>query len=131
MSVRIIQAAYDAFANNDPSVLFGAMAPDIEWREAQGNPLADGNPYVGAQAIGDGVFGRLLAAIDGLTAVPDRFVDGGDDVVVLGRHGGTMKQGGATPDAPFCHVYREVTSRQSSHNGSVTVNAVTHRATRP
>ena len=106
MSVRTIQAAYAAFANNDPSVLFGAMAPDIQWHEAQGNPLADGNPYVGAQAIGEGVFGRLMAAIDGFSAVPDRFVDGGDDVIVLGRYGGTMKHGGAALDAPFCHVYR-------------------------
>lgn len=106
MSVRTIQAAYAAFANNDPSVLFGAMAPDIEWNEAPGNPLADRNPYVGAQAIGEGVFGRLLAAIDGFTAVPERVVDGGDDVIVLGRYGGTMKHSGATLNAPFCHAYR-------------------------
>jgi uncharacterized protein len=105
-SLHTIQAGYAAFANNDPSVLFGAMAPDIEWREAEGNPLADRNPYVGAQAIGEGVFGRLLAAIDGFTAVPDRFVDGGDDVVVFGRYGGTMKHSGAALDAPFCHAYR-------------------------
>ena len=106
-SVQTIQAAYAAFANNDPSVLFGAMAPDVKWYEAEGNPLADGNPYVGAQAVGEGVFGRLLAAIDGFTAVPDRFVDGGaENVIVLGRYGGTMKHSGAKVDAEFCHVYR-------------------------
>ena len=43
-SVQTLQAAYAAFANNDPSVLFGAMAPDIQWYQAQGNPLADRNP---------------------------------------------------------------------------------------
>jgi ketosteroid isomerase-like protein len=101
-----IQAAYAAFANNDPSVLFGAMSPDIQWYEAEGNPLADRNPYAGAQAIGEGVFGRLLAAIDNFSAVPDRYVDGGDDVIVLGRYGGTMKHNGSTLDAEFCHVYR-------------------------
>jgi len=106
MSVTTIQAAYAAFAKNDPSVLFGAMSSDIHWYEAEGNPLADRNPYVGAQAIGEGVFGRLLAAIDRFSAVPDRFVDGGDDVIVLGRYGGTMKHSGATLDAQFCHVYR-------------------------
>ncbi len=105
-SIQTIQAAYAAFAKNDPSVLFGAMAPDVQWNEAQGNPLADRNPYIGAQAIGEGVFGRLLAAIDNFTAAPDRFVDGGDDVIVLGRYGGTMKGSGATLDAPFCHAYR-------------------------
>ncbi len=101
-----IQAAYAAFANNDPSVLFGAMSPDIQWYEAEGNPLADRNPYAGAQAIGEGVFGRLLAAIDNFTVVPDRYVDGGDDVIVLGRYGGTMKHSGSTLDAEFCHVYQ-------------------------
>jgi ketosteroid isomerase-like protein len=104
-SVQTIQAAYAAFAHNDPSVLFGAMAPDIQWHQAQGNPLADHSPYVGAQAIGEGVFGRLLAAIDNFTAAPNRFIDGGDDVVVLGRYGGTMKDSGAKLDAPFCHVF--------------------------
>ncbi len=105
-NVHTIQAAYTAFANNDPSVLFGAMAPDVEWHEAEGNPLADRNPYVGVPAIGEGVFGRLLAAIDNFSATPDRYVDGGDDVIVLGRYGGTMKHSGATLNAQFCHVYR-------------------------
>ena len=105
-NLQTIQSAYAAFADNDPSVLFGAMAPNIRWNEAEGNPLADRNPYVGPQAIGEGVFGRLLAAIDGFSAVPERFVDGGDHVVVLGRYGGTMKHSGATLDAPYCHVYR-------------------------
>ena len=104
-SVQTIQAAYAAFANNDPSVLFGAMAPDIQWHEAQGNPLADRNPYIGAQAVGEGVFGRILAAIDSFTAKPDRIVDGGDDIIVLGRYGGMAKESGAKLDAQFCHVY--------------------------
>ncbi len=106
MSLQIIQAGYAAFANNDPSALFGAMAPNIQWNEAEGNPLSDRNPYIGAQAIGEGVFGRLLAAIDGFSVKPDRFIDGGKDVIVFGRYGGTMKHSGATLDAPFCHAYR-------------------------
>ena len=104
--VDTIKAAYAAFGRNDPSVLFGAMDPAITWYEAEGNPLADRNPYVGPQAVGEGVFTRLLAAIDQFTAVPDTFIDGGDHVVVLGRYGGSMKSGGATLDAQFCHVYR-------------------------
>ena len=101
-----IQAAYAAFGRNDPSVLFGAMDPAISWNEAEGNPLADRNPCIGPQAVGESVFGRMLAAIDNFTAVPSTFIDGGDHVVVLGRYSGTMKNGGAQLDAPFCHVYR-------------------------
>jgi uncharacterized protein len=101
-----IKAAYAAFGRNDPSVLFGAMDSAINWNEAEGYPLAAGNPYVGPQAVGDRVFGPLLAAIDNFTAAPSTFIDGGDHVVVLGRYTGTMKKGGAALDAPFCHVFR-------------------------
>lgn len=105
-NVETVKAGYAAFARNDPSILFGAMDPAIRWNQAEGGPLADRNPYGDPQAIGEGVFGRLLAAIDNFTAVPDAFIDGGDHVVVLGRYGGAMKAGGAKLGAQFCHVYR-------------------------
>ena len=105
-ATETIKAAYAAFGRNDPSVLFGAMDSAIHWNEAEGTPLADHNPYVGPQAVGEGVFGRMLAAIDNFTAVPATFIDGGDPGVVLGRSRGTLTPGGATLDAPFCHVYR-------------------------
>ena len=100
-----INAAYAAFGRNDPSVLFGAMDPAITWNEAEGNPFADRNPYVGPQAIGEGVFGRMLAAIDNFTATPATFIDGGDHVVVIGRYRGTIKAGAAPLDSQYCHVY--------------------------
>jgi ketosteroid isomerase-like protein len=104
-AVETIKAAYAALGRNDPSVLFAAMDSAINWNEAEGNPLADGNPYVGPQAVGERVFARLLAAVDNFTVVPSTFIDGGDHVVVLGRYA-TMKAGGARLDSPFCHVYR-------------------------
>lgn len=104
--IETIKAAYAAFGRNDPSVLFGAMDPSIAWNEAEGSPLADGNPYAGPQAIGERVFGRMMGAIDNFTAVPGTFIDGGDHVVAIGRYGGTMKAGNAPLDAPFAHVYR-------------------------
>jgi uncharacterized protein len=104
--LETIKAGYAAFGRNDPSVLFAAMDPAITWNEAEGYPLADGNPYIGPQAVGEGVFGRLLGAIDNFTAVPCTFIDRGDHVVVVGRYGGTMKAGGAILDSPFCHVFR-------------------------
>jgi ketosteroid isomerase-like protein len=104
--VETIKAGYAAFGRNDPSVLFGAMDSTIEWKEAEGNPLADENPYIGPQAIGERVFGRLMAAIDNFTAVPSTFIDGGDHVIAIGRYGGTMKAGNAALSAPFAHVFR-------------------------
>ena len=105
-AVETIKAAYAAFGRNDPSVLFGAMDPAIEWNEAEGYPLADHNPYLGPQAVGERVFAPLLAAIDNFTVVPRTVIDGGDHIVALGRYGGTMKKDGTVLDAPFCHVFR-------------------------
>src|SRR5262245_61355988 len=100
-----MKAAYAAFGRNDPSLLFAAMDPAIEWIQAEGNPLADRNPYIGPQAVGEGVFTRLMQAIDNFAVLPSTFVDGGEHVVVVGRYVGQMKAGGATLDTPFCHVY--------------------------
>ena len=103
-ALETVKAAYAAFGRNDPSLLFAAMDPAVNWNEAEGTPLADRNPYVGPERVGE-LFTQLLGAIDDFTAVPSTFIDGGDHVVALGRYGGTMKNG-ATLDAPFCHVYR-------------------------
>ena len=100
-----IEHIYDAFARGDTDAVFGAMAPDVEWNEAEGNPYADGNPYRGPQAVGEGVFGRLLADYDGFAALPEQFVAEGDTVVALGRYAGTRTDGGQTLDAPFVHVW--------------------------
>ena len=105
-ALETIKAAYAAFGRNDPSVLLAAMDSAISWNEAEGYPLADRNPYVGPQAVGEGVFATLLRAIDNFAVIPGTFIDGGDHVVVLGRYRGAMKAGGATLDAPFCHVFR-------------------------
>jgi ketosteroid isomerase-like protein len=105
-ALETIKAAYAAFGRNDPSVLFAAMDSAIRWNEAEGYPLADRSPYVGPQAVAENVFGRIMAAIDNFTVTPSTFIDGGDHVVVLGRYRGTMKVGGATLDAPFCHVFQ-------------------------
>lgn len=40
------------------------MAAGFVWNEAENFPYADGNPYVGSQAIVEGVFGRIVADWD-------------------------------------------------------------------
>ncbi|WP_456439706.1 ester cyclase [Psychroserpens sp.] len=58
-NVGIINGVYEKFSIGDiPSVL-GMMDPKIVWNEAEGNSLADGNPYIGPDAVLAGVFSRL------------------------------------------------------------------------
>jgi ketosteroid isomerase-like protein len=61
VNLEIIKSAYSAFATGDIPALLGAMDSKIEWNEAENFPYADGNPYIGADAIVQGVFARIGA----------------------------------------------------------------------
>ncbi len=104
-NVRTVQDIYDAFARGDIPAVLAAFDPQIEWREADNFLYADGNPYVGPQAVLDGVFAPLAEDFDGFAAVPDEFFDAGDTVVVRGRYKGTFKRTGTAIDAQFAHFY--------------------------
>lgn len=58
---QIIDNMYKAFGTGDIPTVLGGMDPNIEWNEAESNRLADGNPYIGPDAILNGVFARLVA----------------------------------------------------------------------
>ena len=47
------------FATGDILTVLGLMHPKIEWKKAENNSLADGNPYIVPDAILKGVFARL------------------------------------------------------------------------
>lgn len=99
----LIQSLYDAFAAGDAATVLGAMHPEIIWNEAEGNPLSEGNPYVGPGQVGEGVFGRILNDYEGFTVTPQCLVAEGGDVVALGRYTGTKASSGAPLDAQFVH----------------------------
>ncbi|WP_339610969.1 nuclear transport factor 2 family protein [uncultured Planktosalinus sp.] len=60
-NMTIIDGLYKAFSAGDVPAVLGAMDAKIVWMEAEGNPYADGNPYIGPDAVLNGVFGRVLA----------------------------------------------------------------------
>jgi ketosteroid isomerase-like protein len=105
-NIELIQALYAAFGAGDVSGAVSLMSPDIVWNEAEHFPYADGNPYVGPEAILTGVFARLGGEWDGFAAVPSEYLDAGDTVVVLGRYRGTYKATGLALDAQLVHVWR-------------------------
>ena len=105
-NAEIIKSLYDAFASGDVPAAMGAFDAGIEWREAEGLRYADGNPYVGAQAIAAGVFQRLAGDFDNFTVTPANIIDAGDGVVAEGRYRGIVKDTGKRVDAQFAHVWR-------------------------
>jgi len=100
-----VKGLYEAAARGEMNVLFEALAPKIEWREAEGSPFASGNPYVGPDAVGK-LLGRIGEAIDGLAIVPMNVIDGGDTVVIEGRYKGTVRKTSKPFDAQFAHIWQ-------------------------
>ena len=105
-NVALVKGIYGAFGSGDVPAVLGAMSPDIVWNEAENFPLADRNPYVGPQAILEGVFARLGSDWEGFAVDPQEYLDAGDSVVVLGRYRGTCRATGKPVDAQLVHIWR-------------------------
>lgn len=104
-NVEVIRGAYDAFAAGDVGAVVAAMAPDIVWNEAESFPYADRNPYVGPDAVVEGVFARLAAEWDDFRVTPTEMLDAGDSVVALGRYTARHGESGRSLDIQFAHVW--------------------------
>jgi ketosteroid isomerase-like protein len=106
-NVEFLRGLYDAFGRGDVPTVLGAMNPDMEWREAEGNPYdPSGNGWRGPDAILKNMFVKLGADWNGFAVHPKQFLDAGDCVVVEGRYTGTYKSTGKKLDAAFCHVWK-------------------------
>ncbi|HZI20459.1 MAG TPA: nuclear transport factor 2 family protein [Pyrinomonadaceae bacterium] len=104
-NVEVVHAVYDDFGRGDVPAVLGRMDEAIEWREAENFLYADGNPYVGPQAVLEGVFMRLAADWDGFAVVPEEWLDAGNHVVVLGTYRGEHRVTGREVRAQFAHVW--------------------------
>ena len=102
-NLEIVQAAYAALGSGDIDAFVAAMAPDIDWNEAENNTLADGNPYTGPQAVMEGVFARLAEQYEDFGVQPERWVADGDQVVMCGRYSGRAKATGKPINPQIVH----------------------------
>jgi ketosteroid isomerase-like protein len=105
-NVELVQSMYAAFARGDVTAVLSALDPAIEWSEADNFLYARDTPYVGHQEVLMGVFAPIATQWDGMMVVAERFIDGGDTIVVLGRYRGAYKATGARVDAQFAHVFQ-------------------------
>ena len=60
-NVAVVDGLYQAFAKGDVPAVLAAMDGKIVWNEAENFPYADRNPYIGPEAVLNGVFGRIMA----------------------------------------------------------------------
>ncbi|HWQ03056.1 MAG TPA: nuclear transport factor 2 family protein, partial [Candidatus Nitrosotenuis sp.] len=84
-NATLVREVYAAFARGDVPAVLAAMDPQIEWNEAENFPYADGNPYIGPQAVLAGVFARLAADWSAFAVEVEQILDAGEHVVATGR----------------------------------------------
>lgn len=105
-NVSIVQSAYNAFAAGDVNSVLATFDPNIVWNEAENFPYADGNPYIGGEAIVNGVFGRIGAEWDNFHLTDLNFHDMSNNMVfVTGRYQGTYKKNGGVMNVQMAHLW--------------------------
>jgi ketosteroid isomerase-like protein len=102
-NLEAVKTLYAAFASGDMAAAASVMAPDMVWNEAENYALADRNPYVGAQAVFAGVFGRTAELFDDFAVEVGTFACGGDTVAMQGRYAAVAKATGERVNPQIVH----------------------------
>lgn len=104
-NVNVVKGLYNAFGRGDIPSIIGALAQDVEWFEAENFIYADGNPYIGPNAVLEGVFMRIGAEWEGFVVTPNGVLDAGETVIGYGYYSGTYKKNGRQVKAQFAHFF--------------------------
>jgi len=99
----VVRRQYLASAAGDLQALRATLAPDVEWTEMAGFPLA--GTYRTPEGVTANVMEKLGAEWDGWTAHDDTYVVDGDNVVVLARYTATHKATGKSIKVRVAHHF--------------------------
>lgn len=105
-NTTIIDNLYKAFAvGNIPAVLEGLDA-NVVWNEAEGNSYADGNPYIGPDAVLNGVFARVGADHEYFNLTNIKLHKMSDNQVLSTlRYNAKLKKNGVVYDVQVAHLW--------------------------
>ncbi len=101
----LVRDLYAAFAAGDLPRLLSRFDARVVWNEAEGFPLADRNPYVGADAIVHGVFARLVEEWDAFEVRVGELAGDGDVVTMFGRYHARHRRTGRVLDVQCAHTW--------------------------
>jgi hypothetical protein len=86
-NVQFAKDIYTAFGRGDIPTVLAGFRPEIEWRQAEGNPYnPDGSAWIGPQTVLEKLFMRLGSEWDGFTVNVRTLHDAGEHVVMEGRY---------------------------------------------
>ena len=105
-NIMIVQKLYNDFANGDIPSVQATMDEKIVWNEAENFPFADGNPYIGFEAIAQGVFGRIQSEWEywNLTDLNLQEMTN-NKVLSTGRYQAKYKKNGAVINLQMAHLW--------------------------
>nr|WP_245243771.1 ketosteroid isomerase [Mariniflexile gromovii] len=86
--------------------MLGAMDAKIVWNEAESNNLADGNPYIGPEAVNNGVFGRVIGGHEYFKLADIELHEmSNNQVLSTLRYEGKFKKSGKVYNAQAAHLW--------------------------
>lgn len=104
-NMTLVDNLYKAFAIGDIPTVLAGMDANIIWNEAEGNSYADGNPYIGPDAVLNGVFARLGADHEYFKLQDIELNEMSNNMVLATlRYDGKFKNGKAY-DAQVAHLW--------------------------
>jgi hypothetical protein len=105
-NVTSVDNVYKAFAKGDIPMVLGLLDEKVVWNEAEGNALADGNPYIGPEAVLNGVFVRLGEEHEYFNLKDIELHNMyNDKVLATLRYDAKRKSNGALYDAQVAHLW--------------------------
>ncbi|UUU19859.1 nuclear transport factor 2 family protein [Streptomyces sp. DSM 40750] len=99
----VVRRQYLASATGDLAALRATLAPDVEWKEMAGFPLA--GTYRTPDGVTSHVMRQLATEWDDWTAHDDMYVVDGENVVVLARYTAVNKATGKPLDVRVAHHF--------------------------
>jgi ketosteroid isomerase-like protein len=99
----VVRRQYLASAAGDLEAIRATLAPDVEWTEMAGFPLA--GTYRTPVGVTANVMERLAAEWDGWAAHDDTYVVDGENVAVLARYTATNKATGKNLAVRVAHHF--------------------------
>lgn len=105
-NMNIIDGMYKSFSTGDIPAVLEKMDPGIVWNEAEGNPYADGNPYIGPDAVLNGVFARIGAEYEYFTLAGIQLHEmANNQVLATLRYQAKLKKNAAVMNAQAAHLW--------------------------
>jgi len=105
-NIEFIQSMYADFANGNIPVLLQKFDPKIVWNEAENFPYADGNPYIGPQAVLEGVFARIGTEWEYWNLTDQTYYEAkSGEIIVTGRYKAKNKMTGKEINVQFLHMW--------------------------